>query len=78
MKSIQKGSPRPLGATCSKRGVNFALFSSAADRVEVCLYDETSGEELSRHELPGRTGNTWHGMVSSRRARPGTPYAFRV
>jgi glycogen operon protein len=70
--------PRPLGATWSKRGVNFALFSSAAERVEVCLYDSLNGTELSRHELPARTGDVWHGLVSTRRARPGTAYAFRV
>ena len=69
MKGIDVGSPRPLGATWSKRGVNFALLSSNATRVEVCLYDAASGAEIARHDLPGRTGDVWHGLISPRRGR---------
>jgi glycogen operon protein len=75
---IQTGSPRPLGATWTKHGVNFALFSSSASRVEVCLFDALSGAEVSRYDLPGHTGDIWHGLISPRRAGPGTPYAFSV
>jgi glycogen operon protein len=75
---IQAGLPRPLGATWTQRGVNFALFSSNATRVEVCLFDAESDAEISRYDLPARTGNVWHGLVSPRRAGPGTHYAFRV
>ena len=78
MKVIHFGSPRPLGATWTQRGVNFALFSSNATRVEVCLYDASSGAEVARYDLPGRTGDVWHGLVNPRRAGPGTPYAFCV
>jgi isoamylase len=67
-----------LGATWSQRGVNFALFSSNATRVEVCLYDASSGAEVARYDLPGRTGDVWHGLVSPRRAGPGSHYAFCV
>jgi glycogen operon protein len=67
-----------LGATWTQRGVNFALFSSNATRVEVCLFDAESDAEISRYDLPARTGNVWHGLVSPRRAGPGTHYAFRV
>src|SRR5579872_5753441 len=70
--------PRPLGATWTKRGVNFALFSSNATRVEVCLFDAESDAEMSRYDLPGRTGNVWHGLISPRRSGPGTHYGFRV
>lgn len=72
------GAPRPLGATWSKRGVNFALLSSNATRVEVCLYDASSGAEIARHDLPGRTGDVWHGLISPRHGTPGTLYAFCV
>jgi len=58
--------------------VNFALFSSNATRVEVCLYDASSGAEVARYDLPGRTGDVWHGLVSPRRAGPGSHYAFCV
>jgi glycogen operon protein len=75
---IQAGLPRPLGATWTKRGVNFALYSSHAERVELCLFDSESDAELSRADLPARSGDVWHGLVSPRYAAPGTHYAFRV
>ncbi|MGC1387155.1 MAG: glycogen debranching protein GlgX [Steroidobacteraceae bacterium] len=76
VKSIQAGSPKPLGATLTKAGVNFAVFSSHATRMELCLFDPQSGAESARYELPGRTDDVWHGLLSSRRAGPGTLYAF--
>jgi isoamylase len=78
VKAIQAGSPRPLGATWSQRGVNFALFSSNASRVELCLFDAQTGAEVSRQDLPGHTGDIWHGLISPRHAGPGTQYAFCV
>jgi glycogen operon protein len=75
---IQTGSPRPLGATWTKRGVNFALFSSHATRVELALYDAVTGAETARCDLPGHTGDVWHGSLAARRAGPGTSYAFFV
>jgi len=67
---IQAGSPRPLGAAWTKRGVNFALFSSHATRVELCLFDAGTGSELARYDLPARTADVWHGLISPRRAGP--------
>ncbi len=78
MRGIQAGLPKPLGATWTKRGVNFALFSRHATRVELCLYDAATGTEEARFDLPGRTGDVWHVAVSARRAGPGTEYAYRV
>jgi glycogen operon protein len=75
---IQAGLPRPLGATWTKRGVNFALYSRHATRVEVCLFDAESDAELAHYDLPARTGDVWHGLLSPRRAGPGSHYAFRV
>jgi isoamylase len=75
---IQAGLPRPLGATWTKRGVNFALFSSHATRVEVCLFDAECGAEVARYDLPARTGDIWHGLIAPRRAGPGSHYAFCV
>jgi glycogen operon protein len=69
--------PRPLGATLTNRGVNFALFSKNATRVEVCLFD-ANGSEVARCDLPARTGDVWHGLISPRHAGPGTHYAFCV
>jgi isoamylase len=78
LKVIHAGSPRPLGATWNSRGVNFALFSAHATRVEVSLFDATTGEQVGRYDLPARTGDVWHGLISPRRAGPGTHYAFHV
>jgi isoamylase len=78
VKSIDVGSPRPLGATWTKRGVNFALLSSNATRVEVCLFDAETGAEIARHDLHGRSGDAWHGLITPRYGNPGTHYAFCV
>jgi isoamylase len=78
LKAIQAGLPRPLGATWNKNGVNFALFSGHATRVELCLFDAQSGAETARYDLPGHTGDVWHGLLSPRRAGLGTHYAFCV
>ena len=78
MRPIKVGAPRPLGATPTRQGVNFALFSSRATRVELCIFDADSGAESARYDLPGRTGDIWHGLLSPRRASVGTRYAFRV
>src|SRR5271170_3872069 len=75
---IQVGAPRPLGATPTRQGVNFALFSSQATRVELCIFDADSAAETARYDLPGRTGDVWHGLLSPRRASAGTRYAYRV
>src|SRR5208283_2237412 len=68
-KSIQAGSPQPQGATWTGSGVNFAVFSSHATRIEVCIFDAAGGAESARYELPGRTGDIWHGELSPHRAQ---------
>jgi glycogen operon protein len=78
VKLIQAGLPRPLGATWTRAGVNFALYSSHAQRIEVCLFDAGSGAPVAHYDLPARTGDIWHGLLSPRRAGPGTLYAYRV
>ena len=73
---ITEGLPHPLGATWDGLGVNFALFSSNATKVELCLFDATGTRELERIELPEFTDEVWHGHL--RDVRPGTIYAYRV
>src|SRR6202012_5206659 len=75
---IKVGAPRPLGDTLTDQGVNFALFSSHATGVELCIFDADSGAETARYDLPGRSGDIWHGLVSPRRASSGSNYAVRV
>ena len=76
--SLAAGLPAPIGARWTGQGVNFAVFSAHAERVEICLYDPASGLESGRFTLPGRTGNIWHGFVAAPLARPGTLYGYRV
>jgi len=78
VKVIHAGSSRPLGATWTQRGINFALFSSNATRVEVCLFDAASGAEFARYDLPGRTNDVWHGLVAPKGDAAQTLYAYFV
>ncbi|WP_431857497.1 glycogen debranching protein GlgX [Azospirillum sp.] len=73
---IREGLPYPLGATWDGLGVNFALFSANATKVELCLFDREGRRELERIELPEYTDEVWHGYVPD--ARPGTVYGYRV
>ncbi|WP_250483997.1 hypothetical protein, partial [Caballeronia sp. GaOx3] len=60
---IAEGSPFPLGATWDGKGVNFALFSANATKVELCLFDEKGEKETQRIELPEYTDEVWHVYV---------------
>ena len=71
---IRPGKPYPLGATYDGAGTNFSVFSSTAERVELCLFDDTGRE--SRVDLPEQTGHCWHGYLPS--VLPGQRYGFRV
>ncbi|HSS26777.1 MAG TPA: glycogen debranching protein GlgX, partial [Usitatibacter sp.] len=73
---LWNGKPYPLGATWDGQGVNFALFSRNADKVELCLYDETGKRETARIPLRERTDFVWHGYLPQ--ARPGQLYGYRV
>jgi isoamylase len=74
--SISEGSPFPLGATWTGDGVNFALFSANATKVELCLFDDKGEQELTRIELPEYTDEVWHVFVEG--LRPGAVYGYRV
>src|SRR5919107_118445 len=74
--AVWPGRPYPRGATWDGLGVNFALFSAHAAKVELCLFDDAGERELERIELPEYTDEVWHGYLPE--ARPGTIYAYRV
>jgi isoamylase len=74
--TIEAGRPYPFGATVDAGGVNFALFSGHATKVELCLFDETGGREIVRIALPERTVDVWHGYLPG--AKPGLKYGYRV
>ena len=74
--AVWPGRPYPRGAHWDGEGVNFALFSEHAERVELCLFDDGGGQELQRIELPEYTDHVWHGYLPE--ARPGQLYGYRV
>ncbi|WP_460043939.1 glycogen debranching protein GlgX [Pseudomonas sp. S2_H01] len=73
---IREGLPFPLGANWDGLGVNFAIFSANATKVELCLFDSTGEEELERIELPEYTDEIFHGYLPD--AHPGLVYGYRV
>ncbi len=74
---VWPGKPFPRGATWDGKGVNFALFSENATKVELCLFEAPEGnKETARIALPEQTGQVWHVFLPE--VRPGQPYGYRV
>jgi len=73
---ISAGRSYPLGATVENNGVNFALFSANASKVELCLFDASGKNEIARLTLPEFTDEVWHGYVEGLPA--GSLYGYRV
>ncbi|MCF7532727.1 glycogen debranching protein GlgX [Pseudomonas petrae] len=73
---IREGLPFPLGASWDGLGVNFAIFSANATKVELCLFDSAGEVELERIELPEYTDEIFHGYLPD--AHPGQVYGYRV
>jgi len=74
---IWPGRPYPLGATWNGKGVNFALYSENATKVELCLYDSADdAKEAQRIVLTEHTDMVWHAYLPD--IRPGQLYGYRV
>jgi len=74
---VWPGAPHPLGATWDGVGVNFAIFSEHATRVELCLFDSAEAEvESLTISLPEHTDMVWHGYLPD--IHPGQLYGYRV
>jgi glycogen operon protein len=73
---VWPGQPHPLGATWDGKGVNFALFSAHAERVDLCLFDASGHHEEARIVMPEYTDEVWHCYLPE--ARPGLLYGYRV
>ncbi|MCA9094201.1 MAG: glycogen debranching protein GlgX, partial [Planctomycetaceae bacterium] len=74
---IWPGRPYPLGATWDGQGVNFAVFSEFASRIDLCLFDSIdSTRETHRIPLPEYTDLVWHGYIPD--LGPGQLYGFRA
>ncbi|MEU6997365.1 glycogen debranching protein GlgX [Nonomuraea sp. NPDC046570] len=74
MVEMWPGDPYPLGATYDGAGTNFALFTEAADSVELCLFDDDDAE--TRVSLTEIEGFVWHGYLPG--VGPGQRYGYRV
>ena len=74
---VWPGTPYPLGATWDGVGVNFAIFSEHASRVELCLFDSIEAEvETVTIPLVEHTDMVWHGYLPD--VHPGQLYGYRV
>ncbi|MEZ5825712.1 MAG: glycogen debranching protein GlgX, partial [Geminicoccaceae bacterium] len=70
-KSVPEGWPpclwpgrrRPMGATIEADGVNFAIFSEHAERVEIAFHDPGTGSEIARYEFSEHTDQIFHGFL---------------
>ncbi len=74
--ALWPGKPYPRGATWDGMGVNFALFSESAERVELCVFDASGRNEIARLALREQTDQVFHGYLPQ--ARPGLLYGYRV
>ncbi len=73
---LETGINDPQGAHWDGHGVNFALYSAHAEKVELCLFSEDGRHELRRLVMPEVTDQVWHGYLPG--AGPGTVYGYRV
>ncbi|MCS0504376.1 glycogen debranching protein GlgX [Ancylobacter mangrovi] len=73
---LEPGSPEPLGVTADARGVNVAVFSAHAERIEFCLFDAKGEREVARLALSARTGDVFHGHIGG--VPPGARYGLRA
>lgn len=74
--SVEPGRSYPLGTDVDEFGVNFSLFSAHAEKVELCVFDESGQQELARFVLPSYDHHVWHGYLKG--ARAGLVYGYRV
>jgi isoamylase len=74
---VWPGQPYPLGATWNGAGVNFAIYTEHATKVELCLFDSVRAKKEShRIDLPEQSDMVWHAYLPD--VGPGLLYGFRV
>jgi isoamylase len=73
---MQEGFCDPMGATAHDNGVNFAVFSEHAQRIEVCIFDDSGQHELKRFDLSGPRYGVFSGFLKN--AKPGLLYGLRA
>src|SRR6187551_3307325 len=74
--ALLPGRPYPLGATSDGLGINFAVFSAHAEKLELCLFEPSGRHEIARYVLPEYTDEIWHGYLPN--ANAGLLYGYRA
>ena len=74
--SLLPGRAARLGAHAVDGGVNFAVFSQRAKRIELCVFDADGTRELKRHALFPTEDGVFSGVLPD--ARPGLIYGYRA
>ncbi len=73
---LTPGRAEPFGALARDGGVNFAVFSAHAERIELCIFDGSGSLELKRYALHGPHDGVFHGFVEG--VGPGLVYGLRA
>ena len=74
--ALEPGRHEPLGALARDGGVNFAVFSEHAERIELCLFDASGVRELRRYPLDGPQDGVFQGFLPD--VGPGLVYGLRA
>ena len=74
--TIEEGRHEPLGSQARDGGVNFAVFSEHAQKIELCLFDAAGQRELRRYALHGPHDGVFHGFLPG--VGPGLVYGLRA
>lgn len=74
--ALLPGRAFPLGATWDGLGINFAVFSAHAERIDLCLFEPSGRHEIARYTLPEYTDEVWHGYLPD--ATAGVVYGYRA
>src|SRR5688500_8832021 len=77
---VKAGAPLPFGATMQKEGVNFAVYAEEAEKLSICLFEESSlahpFQEIELDPLKNKTGKVWHALIEG--IPPLTVYGYRL
>jgi isoamylase len=74
--AIREGRAEPFGALARDGGVNFAVFSDHATKIELCIFDASGARELKKYALHGPTDGVFHGFLDQ--IGPGLVYGLRA
>ena len=74
--ALSPGRSFPLGATWDGLGINFAVFSAHAERIDLCLFEPSGRHEIARYTLPEFTDEVWHGYLPN--TTTGLRYGYRA